>query len=84
MNLAQFALMFVLVGMVGNSNEVFHYRMAVERSLVNGDYKKALTIGENRWPQTAALPCFASMLWLSTSSCLSDYSNIHSWAVRKP
>ena len=46
MNLAQFALMFVLVGMVGNSNEVFHYRMAVERSLVKGDYKKALTIGE--------------------------------------
>lgn len=46
MNLAQFCCMFVLVGLTANSNEVFHYRMSVERCLVNRDYDKALTIGE--------------------------------------
>ena len=46
MNLAQFCCMFVLVGLTANSNEVFHYRMSIERCLVNHDYDKALTIGE--------------------------------------
>ena len=46
MNLAQFCCMFVLVVLTANSNEVFHYRMSIERCLVIHDYDKALTIGE--------------------------------------
>lgn len=39
------AVMFFLVGCFSNSDEVFHYRMKIERCLVSGDYDKALDVG---------------------------------------
>lgn len=47
LNLLYMCVMFVVVGITANSDEVFHYRMSVERSLVNRDYQTALTIGSN-------------------------------------
>lgn len=44
-NLFAMALMFFLVGCIGNSDEVFHYRMKCERYISKGEYEKALGVG---------------------------------------
>jgi hypothetical protein len=45
-NLLVLAFMFLFVGLVSNGNEIFHYRMNMEVCLNDGDYAKALTIGD--------------------------------------
>jgi hypothetical protein len=46
-NLFVMILMMFLVGMVGNDNAIFHYRMKAENSLLKGDYDGALHAGIN-------------------------------------
>lgn len=45
-NMLQMAAMFFMVGMTGNSNDVLHYRLEMERCLKQGDYEAALRVGE--------------------------------------
>ena len=37
--------MFFFVGIASNSNDVFHYRMKMERCMLQDDYPQALTVG---------------------------------------
>ena len=45
-NLLVMTIMCLLVALFGNSNDVLHYRLRMERDIMNGDYEKALTVGE--------------------------------------
>lgn len=45
-NLLLLVLQFVMVCGGGNTDEVFHYRLRMEQLLINGEYDKALTVGE--------------------------------------
>lgn len=44
-NLMSLCGMFLFVGIAGNSNDVFHYRMRIENCLIDKQYDKALTVG---------------------------------------
>ena len=44
-NMFLFTLMFFGVGMIGNGNDVFHYRMRAEYCLMNNDTDGALAVG---------------------------------------
>ncbi|MBO4658377.1 MAG: hypothetical protein J5637_02010 [Prevotella sp.] len=44
-NLLTMVVMFVLVGLFSNSDEAFHYRMRMERLLLDGKTKEALRVG---------------------------------------
>ena len=44
-NLALMLLMFLLVGLFSNSEDVFHYRMRMEKLIVEEKYDKALKVG---------------------------------------
>ena len=44
-NLALLVLQFLLVGFFSNHNDVFHYRMRMERLILQKDYKQALQVG---------------------------------------
>ena len=45
-NLLTMAVMFLLVGLFSNHDDVFHYRMKMETLLKNGKYKDALEVGK--------------------------------------
>ena len=45
-NLLTMAVMFILVGLFSNGDEVFHYRMRMERLLMNGRTEDALKVGK--------------------------------------
>lgn len=40
------SVMLLLTCALGNTNEIFHYRLRVERCLISKDYNKALRVGE--------------------------------------
>lgn len=44
-NILSFAVMFGIVGFIGNSNAVFHYRCRAEIMIKNGEYEEALKVG---------------------------------------
>lgn len=44
-NILLMSLMIMGVAWIGNSNAVFHYRMAVEKNLLEGDVEDALKVG---------------------------------------
>lgn len=46
-NVLALALMFFLVGLVSNHNDVFHYRMRAENALLRDDFKEASSVGQN-------------------------------------
>ena len=46
-NLLVMAIMCCLVGLLGNSNDVLHYRLRMEEDIMRGDYEKALEVGEH-------------------------------------
>lgn len=46
-NVLLLALMFFLVGLVSNHNDVFHYRMRAENALLHDDFKEASSVGQN-------------------------------------
>ena len=46
-NVLALALMFFLVGLVSNHNDVFHYRMRAENALLHDDFKEASSVGQN-------------------------------------
>lgn len=45
-NLMTMAVMFVIVGLFSNGNDIFHYRVRMERFIAKGEYRKALKVGE--------------------------------------
>lgn len=45
-NLVVMAVMFVGVGIFSNGDEAFHYRMSMERLILDGKYNKALKVGK--------------------------------------
>ena len=45
-NLLIMLLLFLMVGFVGNSNDIFHHRMRMERLLTEKNYEQVLTVGE--------------------------------------
>ncbi len=45
-NLMTMAVMFLLVGLFSNGNEVFHYRVRIEKLMEKGAYDKALKVGQ--------------------------------------
>ena len=45
-NIVTLALQFLMVCGGGNTDEVFHYRIRMENLLANGEYDKALEVGE--------------------------------------
>ena len=45
-NLVVMAVMFVGVGIFSNGDEAFHYRMKMERLIIDGKYNKALKVGQ--------------------------------------
>jgi len=45
-NVLTMTIMFIIVGLASNHNDVFHYRMHAERCLVNKDYYRALQTGK--------------------------------------
>lgn len=45
-SLLALSVMFLIVCTLGNTNEVFHYRLRIERLLTLNNYDEALTIGE--------------------------------------
>ena len=45
-NLMTMVLMFFLVGLFSNGNDVFHYRVRMEQLIGKGKYNKALKVGE--------------------------------------
>jgi len=44
-NLLTMAVMFLMVGLFSNHNDVFHYRVKMERLIQEGRYKKAIKVG---------------------------------------
>lgn len=44
-NLGQILLMFVMVMLICNHQDVFHYRMRMESLMIKGDYRSALRVG---------------------------------------
>ena len=54
-NVLCLTVMFLLVGLVGNHDEVFHYRAHIEQELLDGDERKALTVGEHSTAADASL-----------------------------
>ena len=46
-NVLALALMFFLVGLISNHNDVFHYRMRAENALLCDDFKEASSVGQN-------------------------------------
>jgi hypothetical protein len=46
-NVLTMSIMFVMVALISNHNDVFHYRMRAENCLVEKDYAGALKAGEN-------------------------------------
>ena len=45
-NLLTLFIMFLMVGLFSNHNDVFHYRMKMENLMVRGEYDKALEVGK--------------------------------------
>ena len=45
-NVLLMALMFFLVGLVSNHNDVFHYRMHAENAMLHNDFKEASSVGQ--------------------------------------
>ncbi len=45
-NFSLFFIMFLLVGIVSNHDDVFHYRMRVEQDLRQGDFRAAAMVGK--------------------------------------
>lgn len=45
-NVMSLCAMFFFVGLVGNSNDVFHYRMKMEHCFIDGRYADALAVGQ--------------------------------------
>lgn len=45
-NLMTMVVMFLLVGLFSNGNDVFHYRVRMEQLIGKGEYRKALKVGE--------------------------------------
>lgn len=46
-NMLQMSAMLFMVGVTGNSNSVFHYRLEMESALMDGNYEKASSVGKN-------------------------------------
>ncbi len=45
-NVLLMALMFFLVGLVSNHNDVFHYRMHAENAMLHNDFKETSSVGQ--------------------------------------
>lgn len=45
-NLLTLSCMFILVGLCGNSDDVFHYRLRMESLISSGNFSKALEVGD--------------------------------------
>jgi len=54
-NLLTMSVMFLLVGIVGNGNDVMRYRMKMETGMMRGDYDGALTIGAGSMANDSSL-----------------------------
>lgn len=54
-NMMFMTLMFLLVGMTGSGNAVFHYRMHIEKCLLEHDYDDALATGKKSQETDPAL-----------------------------
>ena len=46
LNLLQMTVMMLGVGLIGNTNAVFHYSAHAEMAIINGDYDEALRVGQ--------------------------------------
>lgn len=45
-NLLQLFIMFLFVGLVGSNNDILHYRLKMETSILRSDYETALNVGK--------------------------------------
>lgn len=45
-NLMTMVVMFLLVGLFSNGNDIFHYRVRMEQLIAKGEYRKAVKVGE--------------------------------------
>lgn len=54
-NLLTMVAMFMLVGLFSNADATFHYRMRVEKLLLEGEYRKALKVGRGAEVTDASL-----------------------------
>ena len=57
-NVLTLLVLFYCVGLIGNSDKVFHYRLKVERLLSQGKYEEALLVGKK------SLECDSSLTML--------------------
>ena len=70
-NLLTMAVMMFVVGLVGNSNDVFHHRMSVEKALVDNQMEKALMVGKKSLANDSSLTALR-ILALSKSGLLGE------------
>lgn len=56
-NVLQMVIMLFLVGIVGNHDDVFHYRMRMERLMLQGKYQEALQVGQQSLSTDSSLAC---------------------------
>jgi hypothetical protein len=54
-NLLIMAVMMFLVGLVGNSNDVFHQRMRIEKALIDNRAEETLTVGKKSLANDSSL-----------------------------
>ena len=70
-NLLIMAVMMFCVGLVGNSNDVFHQRMRIEKALIDNRAEEALTVGKKSLATDSSLTALR-ILALSKSGKLGE------------
>ena len=71
MNLLMMVVMMFLVGLVGNSNDVFHQRMRMEKALLDNQPEEALAVGKRSLANDSSLTALR-ILALSKSGQLGE------------
>lgn len=86
-NLLALFLMFFIVGLMSNHNDVFHYRARMERHIQEGQYEEALTIGAHAQATDSSLTMlrvFALSKEGKLAECLFDYPLVGGSAAMIP
>lgn len=71
LNLLIMAVMMFMVGLVGNSHDVFHYRLKAEKAIIDGHFDQALTAGKKSQETDSSLTSLR-ILALSLKGKLGD------------